>query len=232
MLEVADVAVVADGRRIIEDVTFSVGDSEVVALLGPSGSGKTTVLRAIAGLVAIDQGELRWDGQSIVGTPTHERDFGLMFQSYALFPHLDVAGNVGFGLEMRRAPDIHDRVTETLEWVGLSGFGSRDVASLSGGERQRVALARSLAPRPRLLMLDEPLAALDRELRTRLAVEIRGLLTDKGITSIVVTHDREEANALADHVVLMRGGRVVQRGTFSELEASPVDDWARSFLGE
>lgn len=230
MLSVDGVGVVIDSKQILEDVSLEVADSEIIAVLGPSGSGKSTMLRAIAGLVDLSSGDIRWDGRSIVGTPPHRRDFGLMFQGYALFPHMTVAGNVGFGLRMGGVADIDRRVAEALSWVGLEGFGPRQVDSLSGGEQQRVALARTLAPEPRLVMLDEPLGALDRNLRQQLVTETRQVLEDREVTAIVVTHDREEAVALSDRLALMRDGTIVQTGPLDEILDSPADDWVRHFI--
>ncbi len=229
MLAVEGLAVSLGGDKVLRDVSVQVTDGELVGLLGPSGSGKTTLLRAISGLVGIESGDIRWDGDSVADVPTHLREFGLMFQGYALFPHLDVAGNVGFGLRMR-GDFSGDAVAEALEWVGLAGFGSRQVDSLSGGEQQRVALARTLAPRPRLVMLDEPLGALDRNLRARLMNEIRSILKEREVTGIIVTHDREEATTMSDRLALMRSGSIVQTGSLEHLLANPVDDWVTQFL--
>jgi ABC-type Fe3+/spermidine/putrescine transport system ATPase subunit len=233
MLEVRSVDVTLGGKQILRDVSLSVETGESVAVLGPSGSGKSTLLRAIAGLVPVGGGSIAWDGSEVTNVPTHLRGFGFMFQGYALFPHLDVAGNVGFGLRMLDlAPaEIEARVAEVLELVGLAGFGDRSIADLSGGERQRVALARTLAPEPRLIMLDEPLGALDRALRDRLMTETREILDDRGVTALVVTHDQEEAEALSDRLALMRDGTIVQSGTLPELLAGPADGWVREFLG-
>jgi ABC-type Fe3+/spermidine/putrescine transport system ATPase subunit len=233
MLEVRSVDVTLGETRVLSDVNLSVGAGESVAVLGPSGSGKSTLLRAIAGLVPVERGSINWEGTDVTEVPTHQRDFGLMFQGYALFPHLDVAGNVGFGLRMRGlAPsEIDSRVTDALQQVGLAGFGTRSVADLSGGERQRVALARTLAPEPRLVMLDEPLGALDRALRDRLMVETREILQDRAVTALIVTHDQEEAEALSDRMALMRTGTIVQTGTLAELRANPADSWVKEFLG-
>lgn len=230
MLTVTRLDVVIDSKPILEDVSLEVADGEIVAILGPSGSGKTTLLRAVAGLVEVATGEIRWDGRSLAGIPPHRRDFGLMFQGYALFPHMTVAGNVGFGLRMNETTDIDEKVEKALASVGLEGFGPRQVDSLSGGEQQRVALARTLAPEPRLVMLDEPLGALDRNLRQQLVVDTRQVLDDRDVTAVVVTHDREEAVALSDRLALMRGGAIVQTGTLDEILASPVDDWVREFI--
>ena len=233
MLEVKGLDLALGGKEILRGVSLTVQDGESVAVLGPSGSGKTTLLRAIAGLVPARADTITWDDVEIGDVPTHLRDFGLMFQGYALFPHLDVAGNVGFGLRMAGVPpaEVDARVSAALEWVGLTGFGPRAIVDLSGGEKQRVALARTLAPEPRLVMLDEPLGALDRSLRERLMVETRRILTDRGVTSLIVTHDREEAASLSDRLALMREGTIVQTGTLQELLANPADDWVRDFLG-
>ena len=233
MLGVKSIDVVLGGKPVLQDVTLTVGTGESVAVLGPSGSGKSTLLRAVAGLVPVEWGSITWDGQDMTAVPTHLRGFGLMFQGYALFPHLDVFGNVGFGLRMANLPEqeIRRRVAAALELVGLDGFDDRSITDLSGGEKQRVALARTLAPEPKMIMLDEPLGALDRALRERLMVDTRRILSDRGVTALVVTHDREEAEALSDRIALMRDGTIVQSGTLAEILAHPTDDWVRDFLG-
>jgi ABC-type Fe3+/spermidine/putrescine transport system ATPase subunit len=217
----------------LSDVSFAVEEGEIYGLLGPSGSGKTTLLRLIAGLEASDAGQILVNGRDVTTLAPHRRGFGLMFQEYALFPHKDVFGNVAFGLRMeghgRR--EIEERVADALALVGLEGFEHRDVNQLSGGERQRVALARSLAPEPRLLMLDEPLGALDRTLRERLMDELPQILHQAGVTVITVTHDQEEAFAISDRVAVMRGGEVVQTGTPQELYRNPASTWMAHFLG-
>jgi len=230
MLKVKNLDVVIDKKPILVNVGLEVGDGEIVAVLGPSGSGKSTLLRTIAGLVEPAAGDIEWDGRSIAGTPTHRRNFGLMFQGYALFPHLSVAENVGFGLEVSGHRDISARVEDALASVGLEDFGSRRIESLSGGEQQRVALARTLAPRPDLVMLDEPLGALDRNLRQSLVIDTRRVLEERGVTALVVTHDRDEAIALSDRLALMREGTIVQTGTLDELLANPADDWVAGFI--
>jgi len=221
-----------DGWKL-RDVSFTVEGGEILCLLGPSGCGKTTLLRLIAGLETPDSGQVLLDGEDVTHVPPHLRGFGLMFQEYALFPHKDVFGNVVFGLRMQRLSreTVEARVVEVLDLVGLAGFEHRDVNQLSGGERQRVALARSLAPQPRLLMLDEPLGALDRALRERLMDELPDILRRAGVTAITVTHDQEEAFALADRVALMQDGRVVQVGTPEEVYRRPASAWAARFLG-
>jgi thiamine transport system ATP-binding protein len=194
----------------VRDVSFAVDQGEIVALLGPSGCGKSSVLGAVVGILEPASGTVSWDGADVTHTPVHRRGFGLVFQDGQLFPHRSVARNVAFGLEMDglARPQRAARVEELLELVGLPGLGKRAVAELSGGERQRVALARSLAPRPRLLALDEPLSSLDSELRQRLAVEVRDILLAAGTTAIVVTHDRAEAQTMASRVIEMEAGRL------------------------
>lgn len=231
MLAVRNAIVTIDQATVLDGLSLDVPDRQIVAVLGPSGSGKTTLLRAVAGLVELAAGDITWNGESIVSLPTHQRGFGLMFQGYALFPHLDVAGNVGFGLEMAGSADVEEMVREALHWVGLEGFETRAIDSLSGGEKQRVAMARTLAPRPRLVMLDEPLGALDRNLRQRLVTDTRKILLERGVTAIVVTHDREEAVALSDSLALMREGRIVQTGRLDEILDNPADPWVGRFLG-
>jgi ABC-type Fe3+/spermidine/putrescine transport system ATPase subunit len=231
MLSVDGLDVFIDSKQILANVTLTVADGEVVGVLGPSGSGKSTLLRAIAGLVEPAAGDIGWDGESIDSVPPHRREFGLMFQGYALFPHMTVAQNVGFGLRMTGHQDIDREVEEALSWVGLEGFGARQVDSLSGGEQQRVALARTLAPRPRLVMLDEPLGALDRNLRQKLVVDTREVLEERNVTGLVVTHDREEAVAMSDRLALMRSGTIVQTGRLDTILTDPADDWVAQFLG-
>jgi ABC-type Fe3+/spermidine/putrescine transport system ATPase subunit len=207
--------------------------SEIFALLGPSGCGKSTLLALIAGLETPETGDLRWQDQSLARVPAHRRGFGLMFQDYLLFPHQNVAQNVGFGLKMQGQPKakVTAGVEEALRLVSMEGFESRDVNTLSGGEQQRVALARALAPRPRLLMLDEPLGALDRPLRERLLEELRLILRRLKQTAIYVTHDQEEAFAIADRVAIMQAGRLVQVGAPAEVYAHPASRFVAEFLG-
>jgi thiamine transport system ATP-binding protein len=207
MLRVDEVTVRFGDRVVLDGTTLEVDDGEIVAILGASGSGKSTLLRVVAGLLLPDAGTVAWDGVDLAGVPPHLRRFGLMFQDNQLFPHRDVGQNVAFGLRMQHAPkaSVATRVSELLGLVGLAGYEQRKVATLSGGEAQRVALARSLAPAPRLLMLDEPLGALDRELHDRLAVDVRALLKRLGTTAIHVTHDHEEAAVVADRVVRLGG---------------------------
>jgi thiamine transport system ATP-binding protein len=217
----------------VSDVDVSVADGEVLALLGPSGCGKSTLLRAVAGLEPPVSGTVGWDGSDLAGVAVHKRGFGLVFQDGQLFPHRDVAGNVAFGLRMQGvAASLRDaRVTELLDLLGLAGYERRRVTELSGGEQQRVALARALAPRPRLLLLDEPLSALDRALREQLAVDLARVLRVSATTALVVTHDHDEAFTLADRVAVMRAGRIHQVGEPSEVWRRPADASVAAFLG-
>ncbi|MCB8903666.1 MULTISPECIES: ABC transporter ATP-binding protein [unclassified Streptomyces] len=231
---VLDGATVRFGERAALDaVDLEVADHEIVSVLGPSGSGKSTLLRAVAGLQALDGGRVLLGGADQRGVPVHRRGVGLMFQDHQLFPQRDVGGNVAFGLRMRGAGKAEqaERVAELLDLVGLPGAGRRSVAALSGGEQQRVALARALAPRPRLLMLDEPLGQLDRGLRERLVVELRQLFGRLGTTVLAVTHDQGEAFALADRVVVMRDGRIAQSGAPVEVWSRPASEFVARFLG-
>ncbi|MEV7088203.1 ABC transporter ATP-binding protein [Streptomyces sp. NPDC093085] len=220
-------------RAALDAVDLEVAEHEIVCVLGPSGSGKSTLLRVVAGLQATDAGRVTLDGTDLSYVPVHRRGVGLMFQDHQLFPQRDVAGNVAFGLRMHGGSRDEQarRVEELLELVGLPGAGHRAVTTLSGGEQQRVALARALAPRPRLLMLDEPLGQLDRSLRERLVVELRGLFGRLGTTVLAVTHDQGEAFALADRVVVMREGRIAQNGTPLEVWQRPASAFVARFLG-
>ena len=222
-----------DGPTAVDGVSLDVPAGEVLALLGPSGCGKSSLLRAVAGLEPLRAGELCWDGQDIGGLPVHERGFGLMFQDGQLFPHRDVAGNIAYGLAMARVPrrDRAARVDQLLDLVGLTSYGAREVTTLSGGQRQRVALARALAPRPRLLLLDEPLSALDRGLREHLAGELRDILLAAGATAVYVTHDQDEAFTVASRVAVMDAGRLLQVDSPERLWRAPVDERVARFLG-
>lgn len=217
----------------LDGVSFAVEPGEVAALLGPSGCGKSTTLNLIAGFEPPDAGSITWDGQDLAAVPPHERRFGLMFQDFALFPHMDVGRNVAFGLRMEgRSPEqVAEGVQAALDLVGLKGFDDRAVDTLSGGEQQRVALARTLAPEPRLVMLDEPLGALDRTLKERLMLELPDLLRRLGQTVIYVTHDQEEAFAIAERVIVMNHGRVAQIGPPEALYAQPANAFVARFLG-
>lgn len=231
MLSLRDVSVAYDGTPAVSDASLELPDGEVLAVLGPSGCGKSTLLRAIAGLEPLASGTVAWDGTDLARVPTHKRGFALMFQDGQLFTHLTVARNIGYALRLRRAAGITERVEELLRLVGLEGYGDRLPATLSGGERQRVALARCLAVKPRLVLLDEPLSALDTELRERLAGDLREILNQEGITALMVTHDHEEAFTVADRLAVMRAGRIVQQGRIEEVWRAPVDAHAALFLG-
>lgn len=213
-LQVTGLHVTYPGRPAVEAVNgvdLAVTPGEIVALLGPSGCGKSSLLSAIVGVTEPSAGSVTWDGVDLCSTPVHKRGFGLVFQDGQLFPHRTVAGNVAFGLEMagmtRSARDV--RVAQMLDLVGMRSFGTRAITELSGGERQRVALARSLAPAPRLLALDEPLSSLDAELRARLAIDVKDILRASATTAIVVTHDHAEAQAMASRIIRMRDGKLL-----------------------
>jgi thiamine transport system ATP-binding protein len=231
-LSVRSVSVSYDGTPAVVDADIDVDEGRVLAVLGPSGCGKSTLLRAIAGLEPAT-GQVRWHDRDVSSTPTHRRGFALMFQDGQLFPQLTVARNVAYPLRIRRTPRsaTSARVAELLELVGLSGFDDRLPATLSGGERQRVALARALAAAPRLLLLDEPLSALDAGLRARLAEDLRRILVDSGTTAVMVTHDHEEAFAVADDLAVMRAGHLVQAGPIAEVWRAPADPETALFLG-
>ncbi len=218
---------------VVKNVSLAVQAGEIVCLLGPSGCGKTTLLRMVAGLEQPDQGQILLDGQDLRKVPVHQRNFGLMFQEFALFPHRTVAENVAFGLRMahQSGNQIRQRVQEVLALVNLEGYDARSIFALSGGERQRVALARSLAPNPRLLMLDEPLGSLDRALREELMVELRLILKAVGVTALYVTHDQQEAFAVADRLVVMRRGEIEQIGTAQTIYHTPANQFVAQFLG-
>lgn len=217
----------------LSGVDMSLGQGTVGAVIGPSGCGKSTLLRTIAGLEQPAAGTVDWKGTEMTRVAAHERGFGLMFQDYALFPHLDVGSNVGFALEVAGVEDgaVRTRVAELLELVGLEGLERRPVEGLSGGEQQRVALARTLAPEPALLMLDEPLGALDRTLRDELLPEMRDIFTALGTTVLYVTHDHDEAFAVADEVFVMRGGAMVGHGAPEQLWKAPPDLETARFFG-
>ena len=233
VLEAVGLSVSFGDVKAVNDASLTVEAGELVCLLGPSGCGKTTLLRLIAGLEEPDDGEVRFDGDLMNGMPPQERGFGLMFQDLALFPHMDVFGNVAFGLRMQRLPRpaTAERVGGLLELVGMPGYSRRKVHELSGGERQRVALARALAPEPRLLMLDEPLGALDRVLRDSLQGQVRRILQEVGVSAIYVTHDRDEAFAVADRLAFMDRGRIVQTGAPEAVFAAPRDEFVARTLG-
>lgn len=233
MLEITHITKSYEGQPLLFDISFTVNQGETICLLGPSGSGKSTLLRIIAGLESPEGGLIAFDGIDLASTPPHLRDFGLVFQDYALFPHLDVFANAAFGLAMRNWPraEIDARAAEVLELVNLKGFETRRVTDLSGGEQQRVAFARAIAPRPRLLMFDEPLGALDRALKEDLLNELRGILHRTDVPAIYVTHDQEEAFALADRILILHKGRIVCEGSPQDVVMNPCSAWTAKFLG-
>ena len=232
-LTIADISKTYDHQTVLKNINMEISAGNIVSLLGPSGCGKTTLLRIVAGLTAADSGKIILNDQPIDCIPPHERRFGLMFQEFALFPHKNVLDNVAYGLQMQRSPkkEIRNRAAEMLELVGLTGFETRDVADLSGGERQRVALARSLAPQPHLLMLDEPLGALDRILRQRLMIDLIRILRQVHVTTIFVTHDQTEALAMADQIAVMDSGRIEQIASPERLYNQPANGRVARFLG-
>ncbi|MDQ6656737.1 MAG: ABC transporter ATP-binding protein [Actinomycetota bacterium] len=249
MLSIAGVSVrYGTGRDVItavDAVSLDLPDGQVLALLGPSGCGKSTLLRAVAGLEPVAAGRISWrsgdddrdraadGGVDLASIPVHRRGFGLMFQDGVLFPHRTVAGNVGYGLRFTGVgrAEQRRRIYQLLELVGLPGMGERAVASLSGGQQQRVALARALAPSPRLLLLDEPLAALDASLRSKLLTDLREVLTQSRATALFVTHDQDEAFAIADQIAVMRDGRILQTGPPAQLWGHPANEWVAGFVG-
>ena len=228
-----DVTVRFGAAVALDRVSLDIADDRTVVILGPSGCGKSTLLRALAGLEPLSEGRVMIHGEDATGREPHRRGIGMMFQHHALFPHRDVGANVAFGLRMQRRtrPDRDARVADMLRLVGLEGYAGRDVATLSGGEAQRVALARALAPEPRLLLLDEPLGSLDRELRDRLAGELPGLLRAAGTAAVHVTHDHDEAFAVADRLVVMAGGRVLREGLPAEVWSDPGTEQVARVLG-
>lgn len=233
ILVVKDICNRYEGTPLLRHVGFSMAQGEILCLLGPSGSGKTTLLKLIAGLEDKESGTIAFGGEDISATPPYKRNFGMMFQEYALFPHKNVVQNIAFGLEMQKcgATEQQNRIDRVVSLVGLDGFEKRRIDELSGGERQRVALARSLAPQPRLLLLDEPLGSLDRALRDRLTGEIRTILKTLGVTAIFVTHDQAEAFSIGDRVGVLHQGRLQQIDTPENLYRRPSNITVARFLG-
>jgi ABC-type Fe3+/spermidine/putrescine transport system ATPase subunit len=221
------------GNHVLRDLDLEIGKGEVLALLGPSGSGKTTALRLIAGFESPDSGRIRVDGEDVTGLPPARRRFGMVFQHYALFPHLTVGENVAFGLETRGVSkdEIRRRISEALAQVDLPGFEDRRVGEISGGQQQRVALARALAPEPRVLLLDEPLSNLDPTLRERTRRELRRAIRRVGITTVLVTHEQEEAFHLGDRVAVLHGGVLQQVGSPEDLYERPATRFVAGFVG-
>jgi putative spermidine/putrescine transport system ATP-binding protein len=232
-LDVAGAEKSFGAATVLGGVDLAVAQGEFVSLLGPSGCGKTTLLRIVAGLLALDRGTVRLDGQDITGLPPHRRDVGVVFQNYALFPHLSVAENVAFGLKARRrnATETRSAVKRFLELVHLSDFADRSVRALSGGQQQRVAVARALAVQPKLLLLDEPFSALDRKLRETMQIDLRRLLRELGTTSVFVTHDQDEALTMSDRIAVMNRGAIEQLDTPEAIYRRPATAFALEFVG-
>ena len=222
-----------DGSLVLQDVNITLPQGTKLSVLGPSGSGKTTLLRLIAGLEKPDSGTVIFNGQPMNDCPVHKRNFGMMFQEFALFPHLNVFNNIAFGLKMKgmQKAEIEFCVQEVLLMTGLENFRTRSIDELSGGERQRVALARTLAPRPDLLMLDEPLSSLDRVLRKKLLRQLTDIISKLNITTIFVTHDHKEAFSAGNQVIIMNQGKIEQQGTPEQLIQTPDNQWVKDFLG-
>ena len=233
MLELTDLTVDFPGTTAVDGVSLALQEGTVLAVLGPSGCGKSTLLRAIAGLERPTSGSLRWQGEDLVGVPPHERGFALMFQDGQLFAHASVGDNIGYPLRLRGVGRglRRTRVEELLELVGLPGYADRRPATLSGGEQQRVALARSLAADPALLLLDEPLSSLDRSLRDRLAGDLRTILTETATTALLVTHDHDEAFTVADRMAVMLEGRIAQEGPTVQVWREPASRGVAEFIG-
>jgi spermidine/putrescine ABC transporter ATP-binding subunit len=237
----ADIVVELDGvtKRFgkitaLDDVSLLIRRGELITLLGPSGCGKTTLLNVVAGFLMPDSGEIAVDGQRITDVPAYRREIGIMFQNYALFPHMNVAANVGYGLRMRRVAkaEIARRVADALALIKLAGLEDRKPRQLSGGQQQRVALARALVIRPKVLLLDEPFSALDRNLRASMQVELKEIQRKLGVTTIFVTHDQSEALSLSDRIAVVAEGRIRQLGTPDEIYRRPVDRFVASFVGD
>jgi ABC-type Fe3+/spermidine/putrescine transport system ATPase subunit len=233
MLKVTGLEKHYEGKPLLCGVSFTLAADETACLLARSGGGKSTILRIIAGLEQAESGQVIWDGQDLTDIPPHRRGFGFMFQDYALFPHLNVFENVAFGLRVQKLPpeELRERVSEVLEMVGMESFYERSVIDLSGGEKQRIAFARAIAPSPKLLMLDEPMGALDRTLRDQLLKDLQRLLDVTDVPVIYVTHDQEEAFAVADRIMILHDGHVVQSGKPQEVYSHPINIWTASFLG-
>ena len=234
LVELKGISLSFDGEKILDDLHLSISDGEYVTFLGPSGCGKTTTLRIIAGFLEPDEGEVYFDSQLINGVPPHKRKVNTIFQRYALFPHYNVFDNIAYGLKVRHLPkaEIKERVEEMLRLVNLEGFGHRRITKLSGGQQQRVAIARALINHPQVLLLDEPLAALDLKLRKDMQKELKNIQKALGITFIFVTHDQEEALSMSDTVVVMDGGKIQQIGSPTDIYNEPVNAFVADFIGE
>ncbi|MBR4071175.1 MAG: ABC transporter ATP-binding protein [Clostridia bacterium] len=234
LIELKDISVSFDGEKVLENLSLSISDGEFVTFLGPSGCGKTTTLRIIAGFIEPETGDVFFNSERINDVPPHKREVNTIFQKYALFPHLNVFDNIAYGLKIRKVPkdEIEKRVNEMLTMVNLEGFGHRSISKLSGGQQQRVAIARALINHPKVLLLDEPLAALDLKLRKDMQKELKNIQKALGITFIFVTHDQEEALSMSDTVVVMDAGKIQQIGTPTDIYNEPVNAFVADFIGE
>ncbi len=234
IIDLKNISVAFDGETVLNNISLYIRDKEFITLLGPSGCGKTTTLRIIGGFLEPDAGEVFFDGKKINGVPPHKRQVNTIFQRYALFPNLNVYENVAFGLRVKKMPEtqIREKVTSMLELVNLKGFGKRQIGSLSGGQQQRVAIARALAVDPRVLLLDEPLGALDLKLRKDMQVELKSIQKRLGITFIYVTHDQEEALSMSDTIVVMEAGKIQQIGKPTDVYNEPKNAFVADFIGE
>ena len=234
LIELKNICKSFDGEQILSDVNLYINDHEFITLLGPSGCGKTTTLRIIGGFETPDEGDVYFDGERINDVPAYKRNVNTVFQKYALFPHLNVYDNIAFGLKLAKVnkDEIRRRVSEMLELVNLRGFERRNVNLLSGGQQQRVAIARALINQPQVLLLDEPLGALDLKLRKDMQVELKNIQAKTGITFIYVTHDQEEALSMSDTVVVMANGKIQQIGTPTDIYNEPINAFVADFIGE
>lgn len=234
VLELSGVSKRYGQELAVDNISFQVEEGRIISLLGPSGCGKTTTLRLVAGFEVPDGGDIRIRGENVSKKRPYERNVGLVFQDYALFPHMSVEANIAFGLRERGVPasKFPERIRSILDLVKLPGYEKRNPHQLSGGQQQRVALARALVTRPSLLLLDEPLSNLDAKLRETLRVELRQILTSAGITTIIVTHDQSEAMSLADHIIVMSNGRIMQRGSAEEIYSTPANKFVADFIGQ
>ena len=234
IVQLKDILVAFDGETVLDNLSLDIKDKEFITLLGPSGCGKTTTLRLIAGFLEPDEGDVVFEGKKINGVPAYKRQVNTIFQRYALFPHLNVFENIAFGLRVKKMPkaEIKEKVQEMLALVNLSGFEKRSIDTLSGGQQQRVAIARAIANHPKVLLLDEPLAALDLKLRKDMQKELKKIQQQLGITFIFVTHDQEEALTMSDRVVVMDGGKIQQVGTPQDIYNEPANAFVADFIGE
>ncbi len=234
IIQLKNISISFDDEQILKDFSLNIKDKEFVTLLGPSGCGKTTTLRIIAGFVNPDSGEILFDGKKINGVPAYKRQVNTIFQRYALFPNMNVYDNIAFGLSVKKVPkrEIKERVNEMLKMVNLVGFEKRNINNLSGGQQQRVAIARAIINRPKVLLLDEPLAALDLKMRKDMQVELKNIQQTLGITFVFVTHDQEEALAMSDTVVVMNDGEIQQIGTPQDIYNEPENAFVADFIGE